>query len=195
MKINRQTGCRTQHSGRAATGLPRWLRRPSAPHPSARAAHHQPPSTDLLIANLRLEFSSSHMKHSHLQIANRKFLPLFHPDRMMASVCSLLATSHSSLACPQDASRLRRATEFPWTPRRLIRLFEHSENQSTRRKQNTKQISNRYKNAVSRFSRITSYESRVSDFRPASFATLPHLISVSTSIWHAKREEFAWPLP
>jgi hypothetical protein len=200
MKIERQTGCGTQHPGRPpATGLPRSLRRASSPCPLARAAHHQPPAANFpwppsggrLIANLELEFSSSHRKHSQLQISNRKFLPLFHPNRVMSSVRSSLATSHSPLACPQGASRQRRATEFPWTPWCLIGTLEKSKNQSTRTKQTTKQISNRYKtrilcpsrrNAVSRFSRITSYESVVTDFRPASFAPLPHLITVSTPI-------------
>jgi hypothetical protein len=88
MKTDRQLGSEAQHSSKPALGLPRALRGASAPQASAPTA--------FLIANLELEFSSTHRKHNPLKIPNRKFSHLFDSDSALNF--SPLVTHHSSLA-------------------------------------------------------------------------------------------------
>ena len=52
--------------------------------------------TAFLIANLELEFNSTHRKHSPLRISNRKFSHLFDSDSDLNF--SPVVTHHSSLA-------------------------------------------------------------------------------------------------
>jgi hypothetical protein len=113
MKTNLKTGRRRQHSGKPHLGVPRSLRRASAPHPSALATGHLslvrfqkmgssgPLPTKFLIANPELEFSSSHRKHSPLRISNRKFSRVFHPDlapNFLLARRSSLFTPHQGLS-------------------------------------------------------------------------------------------------
>jgi hypothetical protein len=72
MKTDRQLGSGAQHSSKPSLGVPRAQRQASAPRP--------PTPADFLIANLELEFSSTHRKHSPLKISNRKFLRVFRSD-------------------------------------------------------------------------------------------------------------------
>jgi len=113
MKTNLKTGCKRQHSGKPGLGLLPSLRRASAPGPpelptpqsslarleGIRRGGPLPP--DFLIANLELEFSSSHRKHSPLNFSNRKFSRVFHSD--LAPNFSLLATRQSSLVTHHQA--------------------------------------------------------------------------------------------
>jgi hypothetical protein len=121
MKTNLKTGCKRQDSGKPALGAPRSLRLASAPHLPTPATRHLslarleqairggpvatdfpwPPSGGRLIANLELEFSSSHRKHSPLRISNRKFSRVFHSD--LAPNISLLDARHSSLVTHHQA--------------------------------------------------------------------------------------------
>src|ERR1700722_18621451 len=88
MKTDRQLGSRTQHSSKPTLGLPRAQRLASVPRP--------PAPTDFLIANLELEFNSTHTKQSSLEIPNRKFPRVF--DSNSALNLSPLVTHHSSPA-------------------------------------------------------------------------------------------------
>jgi hypothetical protein len=88
MKTDRQLGSRTQHSSEPTLGLPRGIQGASVPRPTAVTA--------FLIANLELEFNSTHRKHSPLKISNRKFLRVFDSDSALNF--SPLVTHHSSLA-------------------------------------------------------------------------------------------------
>src|SRR5580704_5200092 len=81
MKTDRQIGSRTQHSRKRTLSMPRA--RPSAP-------------TAFLIANLELEFTSTHRKHYPVRISSRKFLRVFRSDSTLNF--SPLVTHHSSLA-------------------------------------------------------------------------------------------------
>jgi|GEM_PF-5847448 len=134
MKTNLKTGCKRQHPGKPALGLPRSLRRVSAPRPPALATPQSSPArleqtirggpvaTDFLIANPELEFSSSHRKHCPLKISNRKFSRVFHSDFSKVSktaaensasellsstvlpVCSSLATRRSAFSSRSAAA-------------------------------------------------------------------------------------------
>jgi len=113
MKTDLKTGCKGQHAGKSALGVPRSLRLASAPHLPTPATRHLsfarledirrggPLAKDFpwppwgLIANPELEFSSSHRKHRPLKIPNRKFSRVFHSD--LAPNFSLLDARHSSL--------------------------------------------------------------------------------------------------
>jgi len=112
MKTSLQTGCKKQHSGKPALGVPRSLHA-SAPQPPEPATRHLslarlegirrrgPLPPDFLIANLELEFSSTHRKHSPLSFSNRKFSRVFHS--YLAPNFSLLDARHSSLVTHHQA--------------------------------------------------------------------------------------------
>jgi hypothetical protein len=72
MKTDRQPGSKAQHAGKPTLGLSRAQRGPSAPRP--------PVPIPFLIANLELEFTSTHRKHNPLRISNRNFLRVFRSD-------------------------------------------------------------------------------------------------------------------
>ena len=88
MKTDRQLGSKAQHSSKPALGLPRGLQLALVQRP--------PTPADFLIANLELEFSSTHRKHGPLRIPNRKFSHLFDSDSALNF--SPLVTHHSSLS-------------------------------------------------------------------------------------------------
>jgi hypothetical protein len=104
MTTDRQIGSKGQHSGKPTLGFSRSPRRASSPRyvllPPIPATDRRslirlrqarscgpfasdfPCSTsgERLIANLELEFNSTHRKHSPLKISNRKFLGVFRLD-------------------------------------------------------------------------------------------------------------------
>ena len=121
MKTDRQIGSKRPHSGKPAVGSPRAPRRASSPRyallaPTGASRRRSlarfedirggplaadfacPPSDEPLIANLELEFSSTHRKHSPLIIPNRKFSRAFHPDAAQNS--RLLVTQYPSSVTP-----------------------------------------------------------------------------------------------
>jgi hypothetical protein len=91
---------------------------------SGRNSSFQPPAPSFqkLIANLELEFHLTHRKISLLKISNRKYFailrfvfltrrPLALSKMPLSGVGSgSPATSHSSLACPEEDRRRRRVT-------------------------------------------------------------------------------------
>jgi hypothetical protein len=88
MKTDHQLGSKAQHSSKRALGLPRALQGASVPR--------RPTPKDFLIANLELEFTSTHRKHNPLRISNSKFSRVFRSDSTLNF--SPLVTHHSSLA-------------------------------------------------------------------------------------------------
>jgi hypothetical protein len=94
MKTDRQLGSKAQHSSKHALGLTRGLRRASVPRP--------PTPADFLIANLELEFSSTHRKRSPLRIPNRKFSRVFRSDFSNLTITS----SSRSGSAPSNSTLL-----------------------------------------------------------------------------------------
>jgi hypothetical protein len=97
MKIERQAGRKTQSSGEP---------RPASPRQWSLLIRCSPTSAvdeanTFLIANLELEFISTHTKHSPLRISNRKFSRFFHSDSTLNS--RLPITHHSPLVTSAPA--------------------------------------------------------------------------------------------
>jgi hypothetical protein len=143
---------------------------PSAPLVAPALSSNLQPGTsnlEFLIANPRLKFRLNKRKQSPLRISNRERMAIF---RSRGS-CELhlwlppIASSFPSNLQPQTSN-----LEF------LIGTLAISKFESTRTKHATKQISNRYKNAISANSRQTSN----TPHRPAGsypFAQFPnHLL-------------------